>query len=502
MNTMKKFAMIAALFVLLCGAWGTANAQTEKGKAVLRFRFAATDSVNYRREGLCVKCYTDRAQESGMFDSLAVVGDGYYELVIDEVSDFVAYYNTFFTPDNERIDVMGAVIYSGDTLYMDMKGNKERNRYDVAFRGPKRSVEASRIFSDAAYAFASALQYALWDDNSNIAGYRLDEAQREAQIFEKKYKNSKVLKRDATLRHLIDIYKVRGKLILPLEHKNITEGLAASGIDTTGAHVCYDPVFYDSLMGTLDINDPMLLPADLVNNKLHSMRPDSVSVYKMDYQQAVEDIARFDKLITLLPTRQLYIDDLAKNLFLRKHPGITIEQYEDLYERIKAFCPLEEKVLAGYAQYIEAKRNLASLTVCPDVTLHTPDGQSLLLSSLFDKVLYIDFWASWCIPCRKEGPALDKLASKYRDNDNIAFISISTDFGEKNWHKALEEDKPWWPQYMLPSDSTREFQKALNINTIPRFVLLGRGGKILESDAPRPSDENKVTEVIDAALKR
>jgi len=128
-------------------------------------------------------------------------------------------------------------------------------------------------------------------------------------------------------------------------------------------------------------------------------------------------------------------------------------------------------------------------TALPDVTLERPDGTKLELSSLFGKTLFLDFWATWCPPCCAEIPYLETLAKQFAANQDVRIISISVDQDRDAWVKKVAEDKPTWEQYRISSDDADDFFSAIELETIPRFIIVSPDGSIINADAPRPSDD-------------
>lgn len=126
----------------------------------------------------------------------------------------------------------------------------------------------------------------------------------------------------------------------------------------------------------------------------------------------------------------------------------------------------------------------------PDIKLYSTDGSDLLLSSLFGKVIYIDFWATWCGPCIRETPYMAALAERMKGRDDIVCISVSTDDTDEPWQKHLAKEQPDWPQYRADPEAFEGFSKSLNINGIPRFIIVGKDGSIYDPDAIRPSNED------------
>jgi thiol-disulfide isomerase/thioredoxin len=122
-------------------------------------------------------------------------------------------------------------------------------------------------------------------------------------------------------------------------------------------------------------------------------------------------------------------------------------------------------------------------------------GGKKSLASFKGKYVYIDIWATWCGPCIKQIPFLSTLEEEYHDK-NIAFVSISTDesrrsggswdAAEKKWKDFVEAKQLSGTQLWAGQDLS--FQKAYQINAIPRFILIDPQGNIVNANAPRPSD--------------
>ncbi|MES2457387.1 MAG: TlpA disulfide reductase family protein [Bacteroidota bacterium] len=115
------------------------------------------------------------------------------------------------------------------------------------------------------------------------------------------------------------------------------------------------------------------------------------------------------------------------------------------------------------------------------------------------KLIVIDFWASWCSPCREEMPYTAKLKKSFQGR-KIVFITISTDTEINGWKKAAKEESLVGSNnYLLLNADQASFIKRYNINAIPRYMLIGKDGKVLSADAPRPS-EPKLAALINQNL--
>ena len=120
----------------------------------------------------------------------------------------------------------------------------------------------------------------------------------------------------------------------------------------------------------------------------------------------------------------------------------------------------------------------------PDgIVLKDPEGNMVDFSMFRGKYVYIDMWASWCVPCLREVPELQNLEKKLK-NKNVAFVSISIDASEDSWKKKLKEADMHGYQFWNP-DAT--LGKALNVKGIPFFAIYDPEGKLYMHGAPRPS---------------
>jgi thiol-disulfide isomerase/thioredoxin len=116
-------------------------------------------------------------------------------------------------------------------------------------------------------------------------------------------------------------------------------------------------------------------------------------------------------------------------------------------------------------------------------------GGTTSLVDLRGKYVYLDIWATWCAPCKKEIPFLKSLDKEYHGK-NIVFVSISVDkqSAYETWKKMVKEEELGGVQLYADNNFESEFITEYGINAIPRFILLDPAGNIVDSDAPRPSD--------------
>jgi thiol-disulfide isomerase/thioredoxin len=117
-----------------------------------------------------------------------------------------------------------------------------------------------------------------------------------------------------------------------------------------------------------------------------------------------------------------------------------------------------------------------------------------------NKITYIDFWASWCGPCRAEIPNSQKLRLEY-EKKGITFLYISTDTDFSAWEMGNKQyNFDLKNSFILPNGNDSPLAKQFNLKTIPRYILIGKDGKVINQDAPRPSN-SKIRKVFDDLLR-
>ncbi len=121
-----------------------------------------------------------------------------------------------------------------------------------------------------------------------------------------------------------------------------------------------------------------------------------------------------------------------------------------------------------------------------DFTYPDKDGNEVSLLSFKGKLVYVDVWATWCKPCLAETPELQKLESEYHGK-NIVFMSVSVDETREPWIKMVEERE--FGGVQLWAKGWSKITKDYAIFGIPRFMLFSADGKIISTDAPRPSSD-------------
>ena len=160
-----------------------------------------------------------------------------------------------------------------------------------------------------------------------------------------------------------------------------------------------------------------------------------------------------------------------------------LRKIETAFQRNYADSPitgmLSQQVAAIDAQYQNYQQTSSGTMAAPEIALKNMSGTELRLSNLKGKVVLIDFWASWCAPCRKENPNVVRLYKKYK-NQGFEIFSVSLDQDPAAWKAAIDKDGLIWPNHVsdLMGWQTPLVQ-SYGIQGIPHTVLLNREGNIV-----------------------
>ncbi|WP_321307161.1 TlpA disulfide reductase family protein [Marinifilum fragile] len=158
----------------------------------------------------------------------------------------------------------------------------------------------------------------------------------------------------------------------------------------------------------------------------------------------------------------------------------SIEQIKELYAQLPESTQKSKNVL-DMMEDVKAKERIQLGKVAPDFTLKTPEGEDLSLTDLRGKIVLVDFWASWCKPCRASFPHMKELYKKYQKK-GFEILGVTNDSNHKAWKKAIKDDElPWvnvadeFPVNYSPARVISEY----GMDYLPSTVLIDREGVII-----------------------
>ncbi|MCQ4875417.1 TlpA disulfide reductase family protein [Butyricimonas paravirosa] len=198
---------------------------------------------------------------------------------------------------------------------------------------------------------------------------------------------------------------------------------------------------------------------------------------------------RRNEIFSLLPQ---YTTSMPFAVIISSYFGVdNVDEAEKVWEQ---FDPSIRHcyALKRLEDLIQRSKSCAIGHEAPDFELATPTGEKIKLSSLRGKYVLVDFWASWCGPCRKEIPNIKKVYAEFKDK-GLEVVGVSIDNSDKAWKKALEEEKLDYLQLGDPKNIT---SKLYNYNGIPFIILISPEGIILDKGLRGNEIRTKIAEYI------
>lgn len=270
------------------------------------------------------------------------------------------------------------------------------------------------------------------------------------------------------------------------QHKWLTIRLIMDNSEDTKTDY-HEDAEYRELVKGVDVNDPINVQTNMAFTALASQAKAKMEGDNGAYCEELMKLT--DAKVTNPGLRSFLVSMIGQTYFTY---GNGEGDYENFIKKYVGWAGEQKEEAQALAdQFLEKRKSMENTKqgkLAPDVTLTTPEGEKVQLKDIAQgKFTYIDVWATWCGPCVKEIPHLEKLVEKFKGNDKVQFLSISIDANETAWHKKLEKDNPQWPQFIINGETEKQFSAEWGITGIPRFIMINADGTIFSGDATRPS---------------
>ncbi len=222
-------------------------------------------------------------------------------------------------------------------------------------------------------------------------------------------------------------------------------------------------------------------------------KKDSKKIAKIqqDFEAASQGFT--GKVKSLIPEMGTSLAALFATNFL--NPEVDFATIDALAKRFETERPTmkQAKVFVGNAKRM---RGIQIGDPAPEITLNSTENKPVSLSSLRGKIVLIDFWASWCGPCRQENPNVVRVYNRFKDK-GFEIFSVSLDRDKTAWVKAIEKDGLIWPSHV---SDLKYWQSAAaqnyGVNAIPATFLLDKDGKVIEKNLRGAALEKKLEEIL------
>jgi peroxiredoxin len=222
---------------------------------------------------------------------------------------------------------------------------------------------------------------------------------------------------------------------------------------------------------------PMFEKLTALVKDLNEGKPDPAGTKRAEYESMIRDInARIDKFIAARPAS--YVSPFVAMVGTQLKPETAVTE--------KRYAALSPKVQTSYFGNMLSK-NISDTKVgsigseAVEFVQNDTSGAPVSLSSFRGKYVLIDFWASWCRPCRIENPTVVKAYNNYKEK-NFTVLGVSLDRAREPWIKAIADDKLTWTHVSDLKFWANEVAQKYKVESIPQNFLIDPQGKIIAKD--------------------
>jgi peroxiredoxin len=176
------------------------------------------------------------------------------------------------------------------------------------------------------------------------------------------------------------------------------------------------------------------------------------------------------------------------------HPLQNTDVAQIVLNNLKANYPYSKPVNLAFNE-LNKQLPVEVGMMAPEIKLENPEGKLISSKDYLGKVVLLDFWASWCMPCRMENPNVVKAYQKYHDK-GFEILGVSLDNNKDKWVQAIAKDQLTWNHISDLKGWGSSATQIFKFSSIPLTILIGKDGKILAKNLRGPALEEKLEELF------